>query len=165
MNLELKDFQRDAVVTLLGDLQAAKDEIVQRSRIQALTLSAPTASGKTVILTAVIEKILGGDGGISEEVAFDPEPDAVFLWLSDQPELNTQSRNRIHSSTPRMRQHDLVIVESDFDAEVFDGGKVFSSIRKSLERTSCLLVTGTGDIGRYGRQYVIPNCGNLTDFT
>ena len=107
-------------------LQAAKSEIIQRARIQALTLFAPTASGKTVILIAVIEKILGGDGGISEEVAFEPEPDAIFLWLSDQPELNAQSKNRIYSAGTRLRQHDLVIVESDFDAEVFDGGKVFS---------------------------------------
>ena len=144
MKLELKDFQRQAVVTVLGDLQAAKDEIVQRARMQALTFSAPTASGKTVILTAVIEKILGGDGGISEEVAFEPEPDAVFLWLSDQPELNNQSRNRIYSATSRMRQHDLVIVESDFDAEFFDGGKVFFLNSQKLGKDKLLTRYGDG---------------------
>src|SRR5262245_26620664 len=95
MNLELKDFQERAAETLLGDLQSAKAEIAARRRVQALTLSAPTASGKTVIITAVIEKILGGDGGLSEEVLFTPEPNAVFLWLSDQPELNRQSRARV----------------------------------------------------------------------
>ena len=144
MKLELKDFQRQAVVTVLGDLQAAKDEIVQRARMQALTFSAPTASGKTVILTAVIEKILGGDGGISEEVAFEPEPDAVFLWLSDQPELNNQSRNRIYSATSRMRQHDLVIVGSDFDAEFFDGGKVFFLNSQKLGKDKLLTRYGDG---------------------
>jgi len=53
MNLELKDFQERAAETLLGDLQSAKAEIAARRRVQALTLSAPTASGKTVIITAV----------------------------------------------------------------------------------------------------------------
>jgi type III restriction enzyme len=135
---------------------------VKLCNVRACRPSAPTASGKTVILTAVIEKILGGDGGISEEVAFEPEPDAVFLWLSDQPELNNQSRNRIYSATSRMRQHDLVIVESDFDAEFFDGGKVFFLNSQKLGKDKLLTRYGDGRIGRYGRQSAIPKYGSLT---
>src|SRR5258708_2833141 len=144
MNLELKEFQEKAVGTLIGDLQSAKAEILARGRAQALTLSAPTASGKTVIITSVIEKILGGDGGLSEDVPFDPEPNAVFLWLSDQPELNRQSRARVSAATNRLREHDLVIVESDFDAEVFDGGKVFFLNSQKLGKDKLLTRYGDG---------------------
>jgi type III restriction enzyme len=99
MNLELKDFQQAAVGDLCADLHAAKEEILRRGRPQAIMLSAPTASGKTVMITALIEKILGGDGVIPDDHEFDAEPDAVFLWLSDQPELNRQSRLRLLTST------------------------------------------------------------------
>jgi len=127
MNLELKEFQKEAVADLLEEIASAKHEIDRpgRARPQALLLSAPTASGKTVIMASMIEKILGGDGGLPDEIPFEPEPDAVFLWLSDQPELNRQSRARLLAATNRLRAHDLIIVGSDFDAAEFDGGKVF----------------------------------------
>ncbi|WP_373487462.1 DEAD/DEAH box helicase [Blastomonas sp.] len=127
MNLELKEFQRDAVARLFEDVASAKYEIDRtgRTRPQALLLSAPTASGKTVMVASLIEKILGGDGGLPDEIQFEPEPDAVFLWLSDQPELNRQSRARLLSASNRLRAHDLLLIGNDFDAESFDGGKVF----------------------------------------
>ncbi len=55
--------------------------------MQALTLSAPTASGKTVMMTALIERVLFGKGGLEDfdDPSFVAEPDAVFLWLSDSP--------------------------------------------------------------------------------
>jgi hypothetical protein len=57
MNLELKDFQKEAVASLLADLLSAKREIERpgRARPQALLLSAPTASGLTVIMAALRE--------------------------------------------------------------------------------------------------------------
>lgn len=144
MNLELKDFQQAAVGDLLADLHAAKDEILRRDRPQAIALSAPTASGKTVIITALIEKILGGDGGVPDDYEFDAEPDAVFLWLSDQPELNRQSRLRLLAASNLLRPHDLVIVGSDLDAEFFDGGKVFFLNSQKLGRDKLLTRYGDG---------------------
>jgi type III restriction enzyme len=142
MNLELKDFQQAAVGDLCADLHAAKEEILRRGRPQAIMLSAPTASGKTVMITALIEKILGGDGGIPDDHQFDAEPDAVFLWLSDQPELNRQSRLRLLASSNRLRPHDLVIVAADLDAESFDGGKVFFLNSQKLGRDKLLTSYG-----------------------
>lgn len=146
MNLELKDFQKEAVASLLADMLSAKDEIERpgRARPQALLLSAPTASGKTVIMAALIEKILGGDGGVSDEYPFEPEPDAVFLWLSDQPELNRQSRARILAASSRIREHDLVLIGADFDAESFDGGKVFFLNAQKIGREKLLTRRGDG---------------------
>lgn len=145
MNLELKDFQKEAVAALLEDIASAKYEVDRpgRSRTQALLLSAPTASGKTVIMASLIEKILGGDGGLPDEIQFVPEPDAVFLWLSDQPELNRQSRARILSASSRLRPHDLVLIGADFDAQSFDGGKVFFLNSQKIGREK--LLTRQGD--------------------
>ena len=146
MNLELKDFQKEAVASLLGDLASAKLELDRPGRIrpQALLLSAPTASGKTIIMAAVIEKILGGDGGVPDEIAFEPEPDAVFLWLSDQPELNRQSRERILAASNWLRPHDLVLIGADFDADSFDGGKVFFLNSQKIGKDKLLTRLGDG---------------------
>jgi hypothetical protein len=61
--------------------------------LQAITLSAPIASGKTVTMTALIERVLFGKGGLEDfdHPEFGTEPDAVFLWLADSPQLNQQS--------------------------------------------------------------------------
>jgi Type III restriction enzyme, res subunit len=136
--------QQTAVAELIADLRSAKEEILRRERPQAIMLSAPTASGKTVMMTALIEKILGGDGGIPGDHEFDAEPDAVFLWLSDQPELNRQSRLRLLASSNRLRSHDLVVVASDLDAEFFDGGKVFFLNSQKLGRDKLLTSYGDG---------------------
>ena len=146
MNLELKGFQKDAVASLLGDIASAKHEIERRGRTrpQALLLSAPTASGKTVIMSALVEKILGGDAGVPDEIPFEPEPDAVFLWLSDQPELNRQSRARLLSASNWLRPYDLVLIGSDFDAESFDGGKIFFLNSQKIGRDKLLTRRGDG---------------------
>lgn len=145
MNLELKAFQKEAVAALLEDIASAKHEIDRpgRLRTQALLLSAPTASGKTVIMASLIEKVFGGDGGLPDEIQFEPEPDAVFLWLSDQPELNRQSRARLLSASNHLRPHDLVLIGADFDSETFDGGKVFFLNSQKIGRDK--LLTRRGD--------------------
>jgi type III restriction enzyme len=50
---------------------------VRDGDLEAVSLSAPTGSGKTVIATAAIELILQGDGQAA------PQPDATFLWITD----------------------------------------------------------------------------------
>ena len=119
MKLELKDFQEDAVEQLIKKLNPAKREVAEGGDRQAVILAAPTGSGKTVITAALIEEILNGSD------RFNAEPDAVFLWLSDQPVLNEQSRKRIASASTKLGPSDLVIVDSDFDRETFAGGKLY----------------------------------------
>lgn len=117
MNLALMDFQEDAVEELIALIKQAKFGLSHNP--QAVILSSPTGSGKTVIATALMEMILEGSD------MFLSEPDAIFLWLSDQPELNKQSRKKILDTCTRFRDHDLVIVDTDFDRETFEGGKVY----------------------------------------
>lgn len=142
MKLELKDFQDVAVETLLKRLRQAKREVVEDGDPQAVILSSPTGSGKTVISTALIEEILDGSDHI------DAEPDAVFLWLSDRPELNEQSRNKMIATSTRLNENSLVIVDTDFDQETFSGGKVYFLNIQKLSKSG-ILTSGQGDKRNY----------------
>jgi type III restriction enzyme len=102
-----------------------------------MVLASPTGSGKTVMLSALINTILGVDDYA------EAEPDAVFLWLSDQPELNKQSRDRIATASDRLRPADLVIVEANtFDQETFSGGKLYFLNTQKLGRDKNLVHLG-----------------------
>lgn len=142
MKIELKDFQDDAVEQLIKKLNPAKREVVEGGDHQAVILAAPTGSGKTVITAALIEEILAGSD------RFTAEPDAVFLWLSDQPVLNEQSKRRIASASTKMGNSDLVIVDTDFDRETFAGGKVYFINTQKLGKDK-LLTSGRGDKRTY----------------
>lgn len=50
-----------------------------------------TGSGKTVNAAAVIEAMVHG----SADLAVDPDPRAAFLWVTDDPALNRQTRKRM----------------------------------------------------------------------
>ena len=118
MKLALKEFQEDTVKKLVKSIRQTK-YLVKDGDPQAIVLASPTGSGKTVMVTALIEAVFEG----ADEIP--AEPDAVFLWLSDQPELNEQSRRKIAFCSSRLREADLVVIDSDFDQEMFDGGKVY----------------------------------------
>lgn len=142
MKIELKDFQEVAVDRLIKQLGHAKGEITEGGDHQAVILAAPTGSGKTVITAALIEEILTGSD------RFLAEPDAVFLWLSDQPVLNEQSKKRIASASTKLGSSDLVIVDADFDREIFVGGKVYFINTQKLGKDK-LLTSGRGDKRTY----------------
>jgi type III restriction enzyme len=88
VKIELKGFQIDAAQRLLRHINNARKE-VRDGDAQAIILSSPTGSGKTVTVTQLMEWIYQGGENIA------PDPTAVFLWLSDSPELNEQSRDKI----------------------------------------------------------------------
>jgi hypothetical protein len=104
--------------------------------------AAGTGSGKTVITAAFIEEILTGSD------RFEAQPNAVFLWLSDQPVLNEQSKKRLASASTKLGNNDLVIVDTDFDREMFDGGKVYFINTQKLGKDK-LLTSGRGDKRTY----------------
>ena len=88
MNIELKGFQTTAVDELLKYVRRARRD-ASDGETQAIVLSSPTGSGKTVTVTSLMEHIYDGDD------SFPPDRDAVFLWVSDSPELNAQSYDKI----------------------------------------------------------------------
>ncbi len=136
MRIEPKDFQEDAVLRLTEEVGSARIEI-DRGRLQAIVLSSPTGSGKTVIVTLLMERIWVGH----ESTLADPE--AIFLWLSDSPELNIQSAEKIVSASDIFRHSQLVMVDTDFDAERFAPGRIYFLNTQKLGVTS--LLTKPGD--------------------
>lgn len=71
---------------------------------QALAFSAPTGSGKTIVMTALFEAILDEpDDQLEWPLDWQPQPDAVILWVSDMPELNEQTKLKIEEQVgPRL---------------------------------------------------------------
>ncbi len=119
MKLQLKDFQIDTVAELYARARAARREVAEEGGEQAIVLASPTGSGKTVIATALMERLLEGDDMNA------PDEDAVFLWLTDQPDLNEQSRRKILAASATFGDDDLVTLDADFDGERLDAGKVY----------------------------------------
>ena len=48
-----------------------------------------------------------------------------FVWLSDMPELNEQTRLKIESKSDMIRVRDLATINSDFDVEYLEGGCIY----------------------------------------
>ena len=136
MKLILKDFQENAVETMYGSARLAKREVEEGGAAQALVLASPTGSGKTMIATALMERILRGD----ETHAADEN--ATFLWLTDAPDLNEQSRRKILAASNTFGLDDLVTIDSSFDQRVFDPAKVYFLNTQKLGKEKNLVSNG-----------------------
>jgi len=133
MKVELFPFQKIAVENLRYKADQAIRQYEQTRTPQVVSLQAPTGSGKTVMMTAFIENILFGD------VRHDEQPNAVFVWLSDSPALNQQSKDKIDFQSDRMRFGQTVIVEdASFDRETFEDGHVYFINTQKLSRAGNL---------------------------
>ena len=89
----------------------------RRQKTQVVSLQAPTGAGKTIIAAALIESIYYGMT-LPDGSTFDEQPEAIFVWLSDSPELNAQSKQKIELKTDKLRFGQCVtIAEESFDME------------------------------------------------
>ena len=99
MRVELKDFQDEAVTSLLGRLERMRTMYRAISgSLTSVCLTAPTGSGKTVMCAAVIESLFFGN----DRLGVLPDENAVVLWLSDSPSLNEQTRSRFVDASDRL---------------------------------------------------------------
>jgi hypothetical protein len=128
VQFKLKDYQEDAVRLVLRRLGEARDDYRSKDRLIAFALSAITGAGKTVMASAVFEALFDG----SEEYEFDGDASAVVLWVTDDPNLNEQTRFRIIEASDRLGSSRLVVIEEDFDVERLDAGKVYFLNRQKL---------------------------------
>lgn len=142
MKLELMDFQEEAVDDLATKVRQAA-QIAGPNSPQAVVLSAPTGAGKTVIATRLIERILEGDDQA------EPDPDATFLWVTDLPELNRQTYEKMVNTSDVLSPMALEIIDSSFSQRAFLPGRVYFLNTQKLGRDK--LLTTLGD----GRQYTI----------
>ncbi|MEQ8349247.1 MAG: DEAD/DEAH box helicase family protein [Sneathiellaceae bacterium] len=137
MKFTLKDYQEEAVKDVLENLWDARDFWSARKRKTAFSLTATTGAGKTVMAAAVLEALFHGD----DNYDIDPDPGAVVIWFSDDPSLNEQSRFRLLEASDRLSISDLVVVQSTFQREVLEPGKVYFLNTQKLSKSS-LLVRG-----------------------
>ncbi len=138
MKLEPKTFQDTAARDIICELDDARTSAA-KGKLQAVILAAPTGSGKTITLAQVIDFTFGGGDGISAR------PDTVFLWLSDSPELNVQSKNKLLSACDELPFHKMVTIDSDsFDDDYLQPGHVYF-INTQLLGKDKLLTKEPGD--------------------
>ncbi len=120
MICELFPFQKQAVNDLRFRIALSLNNYRMLKVPQVVSLQAPTGSGKTIIMSALIEDILFG----SEQ--FTEQQDAIFVWLSDSPQLNEQSKQKIELKADRIRLDQCVVIADDsFDMEVLEDGHIY----------------------------------------
>jgi type III restriction enzyme len=134
MIFTLKPYQRAALEDILASLERAKMLVERESKPTAVSLSATTGAGKTVIASAVIESLFYGN----DDYDFDPDEGAVVVWFSDDPNLNDQTRLRIMQASDKVVSTDLVTIEHPFSKPKLDAGKVYFLNTQKLSRSSLL---------------------------
>jgi type III restriction enzyme len=128
VQFKLKDYQEGAVTEVLKALKLARSLHDGSGHRVAFALSAITGAGKTVVASAVFEALFDG----SEEFEFDPDATAAVLWVTDDPNLNEQTRFRMMEASDRLTSSRLVVIEDKFDVERLDAGKVYFLNRQKL---------------------------------
>ena len=133
MTDELITFQKRALAQLRDHCAAAHNEYRFSRQNQVVSFTAPTGAGKTIIMSALIEDILFGNEKYVEQ------PDAIFVWLSDSPELNLQSKEKIDTKADKIRLNQCVVISDDsFDRETLEEGHIYFLNTQKLSRTSNL---------------------------
>lgn len=140
MKFELKQYQDEAVAKVLTGLRKGSRAYDDDREHTAVSLSAPTGAGKTVIAAAVIERTLFGDPDSDTE----PNQDTVFVWLTDDPPLNEQTRKKILEASDRIQPGHLVTLNDTFDQAELDPGKVYFLNIQKLGRNSKMVTRKEG---------------------
>ena len=109
MKIQLLPFQENAIDELNKKIDKAH-LLWSENDPQVISFSAPTGAGKTIMMTALFEDILYGN---ADRLA---DPDAVFVWLSDSPMLNEQTRFKIEKDSDKIRVRDLVTIDANYNA-------------------------------------------------
>ena len=138
MKVNLISFQDKAVKELRLDIADALDNYRRRGKTQVVSLQAPTGAGKTIIAAALIEDIFFGST-MADGTTFNEQPEAIFVWLSDSPELNAQSRQKIELKTSKLRFGQCVTIsEESFDMEMLEDGHVYFLNTQKISRSGKL---------------------------
>ena len=133
MKDELMTFQKRAVEHLRKNCANAQNFYKQTHQNQVISFTAPTGAGKTIIMSALIEEIYFGNETYVEQ------PEAIFVWLSDSPELNLQSKEKIDNRADKVRLDQCVVIEDDsFDRETLEEGHIYFLNTQKLSTSSNL---------------------------
>ena len=138
MKVNLISFQDKAVKELRKEFAAALYTYRMRNKTQVISLQAPTGAGKTIIAAALIESVYFGMT-LADGSTFDEQPEAIFVWLSDSPELNEQSKQKIELKTDKLRYGQCVTIsEESFDMEMLEDGHIYFLNTQKISRSGKL---------------------------
>ena len=144
MKNELFPFQKTALARLRQSVATALGNYRSTHTPQVVSYTAPTGAGKTIVMSALIEAVYFGDELYPEQ------NEAIFIWLSDSPQLNEQSRLKIDLKADKIRLNQCVVISDDsFDMEELEDGHIYFLNTQKLSKSSNL--TKHSD----GRQYTI----------
>ena len=135
MRYELVDYQREAAILVLQRLHWGGDDWRTRQERSSFALSAITGAGKTVIATAAIEAMLFGSSDLDAE----RDPKAAFLWITDDPALNRQTRNRMLAASDLLESKHLTEIDDGFLGSALEPGQVYFLNTQKLSKTSRLV--------------------------
>lgn len=139
MKVELFPFQKRALADIRMKTAEAMGSYHRTHAPQVVSFTAPTGAGKTIIMSALIEDILFGDEQYVEQ------SNAVIVWLSDSPQLNEQSKQKIDSKADKIKLSQCITVsEEAFDKELFEDGHIYFLNTQKLSVTSKLTKNGDG---------------------
>ena len=144
MKVELFPFQKKATADLRMKIAEAMGSYHRTHTPQVVSLQAPTGSGKTIIMASLIEDIYYGTDQYAEQ------PEAIFVWLSDSPALNEQSKQKIDLKADKIRFGQCITIEDEsFDQELLDDGHIYFLNTQKLGKAA--------NLGRHSdtRQYTI----------
>ncbi|MCC3299296.1 DEAD/DEAH box helicase [Arthrobacter caoxuetaonis] len=137
MKFTLTDYQHDVTNTVVQRLNSAVAMFDNDGGRTAVGLTAPTGAGKTVVATAVLEKLLFG-GGIQS-----PNRNLTVLWLTDDPSLNEQSKDKILKASSVIQPSQIEMIDSTYDRDSLEPGKIhFLNIGRLTKGATGHTVTG-----------------------
>ena len=139
MRYELIDYQREAAIGVVDRLRLGRDLWASSKMPSSFALSAITGAGKTVIAAAVIEALLHGSADLGAEA----EQNASFLWITDDPALNRQTRNRMLDASDLLLPHTLMEIDDGFLEQELRPNRCYFLNTQKLSKTSRLVQSGT----------------------
>lgn len=151
MRFVLHDYQHIARDRILSHLRKSQRDYSDPDdgSTAAVCLSAPTGAGKTVICASIVEELLDPDRPSGSV-------DATFLWVTDDPSLNEQTRRKMLTASNFLSPGQLRTIENDFDEEFFPPGHVYFLNIQKLSSTATLSKT-PGDRRSYSLWQTISN--------
>ena len=141
MKVNLFPFQKTALAKLRQSVATALGNYKATHTPQIVSYTAPTGAGKTIIMASLIEAIYNGDE------FFPDQNDAIFIWLSDSPQLNEQSRIKIETKADKCFGRCVTISDSSFDREILEDGHIYFLNTQKLSKSSNL--TKHSDLRQY----------------
>lgn len=165
MRYTLKDYQHDAVIQTLDNLRRARklyrsplrdpmdvSPFEHEQRESSFALTATTGAGKTVMAAAAIEALFYGDS----ELEFEPDPGAVVIWFSDDPNLNEQTKRRLAQASEKLTYDRLVTIKPPFAVPTLEPRNVYFLNTQRLSKTSKLTRGAdlSAEADEFGQGYV-----------